>query len=263
MAFPIDHLFTVTTDREAARTALAGMGFQLTERGEHPGRGTSNHLMFFGRCYWELLAIDQEGPASTLLGKATTLMGCALRTGDAARDAATAARLGAAAGATEPVTRPVRVDGQWHTARFTIAPLAPAAPADVYFFFCQHLTPELVWPHEPVVHANGAFRLKALYAVGPSGSSAERSLRVLLGSGGGEEPQIEYLSADTYRSRFGMQSTSGGAEAPPHLAGLAFQVGDLNRCAAYLTKQRIPHRIQGREIQVLSNVVKHPIVFTA
>ena len=261
MAFPIDHLFTVTTDREAARTALAGMGFQLTERGEHPGRGTSNHLMFFGRCYWELLAINQEGP-SALLGKATTLMGCALRTRDAARDAAAAARLGASAGATEPVTRPVRVDGQWQTARFTIAPLAPAAPADVYFFFCQHLTPELVWPHEPVVHPNGAFRLKALYAVGPSGSSAERTLSVLLGSGGGEEPQIEYLSADTSRSRFGMPSTSG-AEAPPHLAGLAFQVEDLDRCAAYLTKQRIPHRTQGREIQVLSDVVKHPIVFAA
>ena len=85
---------------------------------------------------------------------------------------------------------------------------------------------------------------------------------MLLGSGGGQEPQIEYLSADTYRSRFGMPSTSG-AEAPPHLAGLAFQVEDLDRCAAYLTKQRIPHRTHGREIQVLSKVVKHPIVFAA
>ncbi len=259
MAFPIDHLFTVTTDREVARAALADMGFELTERGEHPGRGTSNHLMFFGRCYWELLAIDEPGPGSALLGKATTLVGCALRTGDAARDAAAAARLGASAGATEAVTRPVRVDGQWHTARFTIAPVAPAAPADVYFFFCQHLTPELVWPHERVVHPNGAFRLKALYAVGPS---AERSLKVLLGSGGGEEPNIEYLSADTYRSRFRVPSASH-AEAPPHLAGLAFQVEDLDRCAAYLTKQRIPHRTEGREIQVLSAVVKHPIVFAA
>jgi Glyoxalase-like domain len=262
MAFPIDHLFTVTTDREAARAALAGMGFQLTERGEHPGRGTSNHLMFFGRCYWELLAVDEPGPASALLGRATTLMGCALRTGDAARDAAAAARLGASAGATESVTRPVRVDGQWHTARFTIAPLAPAVPADVHFFFCQHLTPELVWPHERVVHPNGAFRLKALYAVGPSGSSAERTLGVLLGAGGGDEPQIEYLSADSWRRRFGMPSTSG-AEAPPHLAGLAFQVDDLDRCAAYLTKQRIPHRPDGREIQVLSDAVAHPIVFAA
>src|SRR5438105_13867341 len=109
MAFPIDHLFTVTTEREAARAARAGMGLKLTERGEHPGRGTSNHLMFFGRCYWELLAIDEPGPASALLGKATTLMGCALRTGDAARDAAPAARLGASDGATEPGPRAGRV----------------------------------------------------------------------------------------------------------------------------------------------------------
>src|SRR6202051_5324294 len=130
MAFPIDHLFTVTTDREAARAALAGMGFKLTEPGDHPGRAPSNHLMFFGRCYWELLAIDEPGPASALLGKATTLMGCALRTDDAARDAAAAARLGASAGATAPVRRPVRVDGAWHNGRFTVGPRAPAGPTE-------------------------------------------------------------------------------------------------------------------------------------
>ena len=260
MAFPIDHLFTVTSDREAARRALADMGFTLTERGKHPGRGTSNHLMFFGRCYWELLAVDQPGPASALLGKATPLMGCALRTQDASQDAATATRLGANAGATEPVTRPVEVRGEWHTARFTIAPLTPPAPADVYFFFCQHLTPELVWPREPVVHANGALRLKTLYAAGPGSADAERSLGVLLGAGGGSEPRIEYLSADAFGSRFGMPPKS--AAAPPHLAGLAFQVGDLERCAAHLRQNRVPHRIQGTEIHVLSAAVAHPVVFT-
>jgi hypothetical protein len=30
-----------------------------------------------------------------------------------------------------------------------------------------------------------------------------------------------------------------------------------------LTKQRIPHRTEGREIQVLSAAVAHPIVFAA
>jgi len=260
MAFPIDHLFTVTTAREAARAALAGMGFSLTERGEHPGRGTSNHLMFFGRCYWELLAIDQPGTASALLGRASTLMGCALRTADAAGDAAAAIRLGAAAGATEPVTRPVRVNGQWHTARFIIAPLTPAASADVYFFFCQHLTPQLVWPRAPSVHPNGAFRLKTLYAAGPNATDAERSLKVLLGSGGGAEPGIEYLSTDEFRGRFAMPAASQ-TETPPHLAGLVFQVQDLGRCAAYLERQQVPHRAQGRQIQVLSEAIGHPIAF--
>jgi hypothetical protein len=260
MAFPIDHLFTVTTDREAARSALVNLGFTLTERGEHPGRGTSNHLMFFGRCYWELLAVDEPGAASALLGKASTLMGCALRTQDAARDAAAAARLGATAGATEPITRPVRVGGEWHTARFTIAPLTAPAPADVFFFFCQHLTPELVWPREPVAHANGALRLNKLYAVGPSVQEARRSLEPLLGSGGAEEPRVEYLPERTFRSRFRMHSRP---DAPAHLGGLAFQVEDLDRCAAYLSRNRIAHRVEGKQIQVMSAAIGHPVVFEA
>ena len=260
MAFPIDHLFTVTTQREAARAALATLGFELTERGEHPGRGTSNHLMFFGRCYWELLAIDQPGPASELLEKASTLIGCALRTSDAANDAAAATRLGAKAGATEAVTRPIQIGDAWHTARFTIAPLTPPAPADVHFFLCQHLTPELVWPRAPVQHPNGAFRLKTLYAAGPSPADAERSLKVLLGTGGGEEPAIQYLSEDDVRSRFGMPPAADQA-TPPHLAGLVFQVQDLTHCAAYLTAHQVPHRTVNREIQVLNATVGHPIVF--
>lgn len=258
MAFPIDHLFTVTTEREAARAALAAMGFELTQRGEHPGRGTSNHLMFFERCYWELLAIEQPGAASALLGKASTLIGCALRTQDAARDATAATRLGARASATEPVTRPLQVNGEWHTARFTIAPLTPPVAADVHFFFCQHLTPELVWPRAPVAHPNGALRLKTLYAAGPSRADAEGSLKALLGAGGGDEPAIEYLSSDDVRDRFGMPAKQA---TPPHLAGLAFEVADLARCAAYLKRAQVPHRTLNGEIQVLDHTVGHPIVF--
>jgi hypothetical protein len=261
MAFPIDHLFTVTTDREAASAALSQMGFALTERGEHPGRGTSNHLMFFGRCYWELLAIDAPGPASALLGRTSTLMGCALRTQDASADAAAAVRVGAAAGATEPVTRPVRFQGEWQTARFTIAPLTPAVPADVYFFFCQHLTPQLVWPRARVVHANGAVRLKTLYAVGATAADAEHSLGVLLGSGGGDEPRIEYLSTEDFRGRFGVAPRA--SVEPPYLAGLAFQVEDLDRCAAFLQRQQVPHKSAAGEIRVLNEVLAHPVVFAS
>ncbi|HEY0767338.1 MAG TPA: VOC family protein [Steroidobacteraceae bacterium] len=261
MAFQIDHLITVTTEREAVRAALAHMGFELSARGEHPGRGTSNHLMFFDRCYWELLSVDEPGPANTmLLGKPTTLVGCALRSSDAARDAAAAARLGADPGTLEAVTRPVRIDGQWHTARFTIAPLTAPAAADVHFFLCQHLTPQLVWPPQPTEHPNGAFRLKALQVIGPTRESAERGIGPLLGAGGNGEPQIEYLSVDACRSRFGGQSPLPSDERL-RLAGITFQVRDLERCAAHLSKQRVPHRRDLREIQLHSELVGHPIAF--
>jgi len=99
MAFHIDHLITLTQDRDGARASLTRMGFDLTERGEHPGRGTSNHLAFFGRCYWELLCVDTPTPENAALReRGSGLAGCALRTGDAARDAQLARTLGAEAG---------------------------------------------------------------------------------------------------------------------------------------------------------------------
>jgi Glyoxalase-like domain len=268
VAFAIDHILTVTTAREAARNELAHLGFELTTRGEHPGRGTSNHLMFFGRCYWELLSVDEPGPAnSMLLEKGHPLGACALRTTDAVRDAQAATAAGALAGPTESFTRPVRIGGEWHTARFVIAPITPQPPADIHFFFCQHLTPELVWPREPMRHPNGAFRLKALHVVGPADGSAERGVAAILGSGGGfsadsDEPQIEYLSEDAWGRRFDAappRPPGGG----PRLASLALQVRDLEQCAAYLTAQGVPYRRDCGELQVRRGIIGHPIVFAA
>jgi hypothetical protein len=260
MAFPIDHLFTVTSDRAAGQAALAKMGFTLTARGEHPGRGTSNHLMFFGRIYWELLAIEQPGPASSLLHKASSLMGCALRTQDIAQDTDRALRLGASVSATETVTRPVRIQEEWRTARFTIAPLTPSVPADIYFFFCQHLTPQYVWPQEPLLHANGAYRMRKVYAVGSRVDEGQSGVAALLGSGGGEEPRIEYLSVQAFRDRFGA-SLSARTDAPAFLGGVAFEVQELDQCAAYLRGQQIEHWRAGGEIHVTDPAVGHPIVF--
>src|SRR5690348_8129218 len=129
MAFCIDHLISLTRDRESARACLTRMGFDLTERGEHPGRGTSNHLAFFGTCYWELLAVDTPTPENAALHeRGSGLAGCALRTSDAARDAEAARKVGFGAGEPESFTRPVRLDGEWHTARFRTVVLRPPAP---------------------------------------------------------------------------------------------------------------------------------------
>ena len=200
MAFDIDHLISLTADREGARAELTRMGFDLTERGEHPGRGTSNHLAFFGRCYWELLAVDSPTPENAALReRGSGLAGCALRTGDAEADAQSARALEVKAGTPEEFTRPVRIEGEWNTARFRIAVLQPAIAVDAYVFFCQHLTPELVWPREPRDHKNGAFRIHALHVVAPSLEAARAGFEPLLGTGGGVEPLITYDSEKSYR----------------------------------------------------------------
>jgi len=263
MAFHIDHLITLTQDRDGARASLTRMGFDLTERGEHPGRGTSNHLAFFGRCYWELLCVDTPTPENAALReRGSGLAGCALRTGDAARDAQLARTLGAEAGEPEEFTRPVRVDGEWKIARFRTAVLKPKVPVDAYLFLCQHLTPELVWPREPREHPNGAFRIRAVHVAGPSLDEARRGFKALLGTGGGVEPTITYDSAGNYRARFG-DSALPAAGGRPRLAGLELQVRDLARCEAWLSQQRVPFQRDAKAIRCHDELIGHTIVFSA
>ena len=263
MAFHIDHLITLARDREAARALLTRMGFDLTERGEHPGRGTSNHLAFFGRCYWELLCVDTPTPENAALReRGSGLAGCALRTSDAARDAQLARTLGAEAGEPEEFTRPVRVDGEWKNARFRIAVLQPPRPVDAYVFFCQHLTPELVWPRDPHEHANGAFRIRAVHVAGPTLDEARKGFKALLGTGGGIEPTITYDSAGNYRERFG-DGTLPAARARARLASLELQVRDLARCEAWLSQQRVPFQRDAKAIRCHDELLGHTIVFSA
>ena len=270
MTFSIDHLLTVTTEREAARAELTRLGFALTERGEHPGRGSSNHLMFFERCYWELLSIDEPLPGNrALLENANALAGCALRTMDAERDAASARVAGAQPQALETVTRPVRVGGDWRTARFTIAPLRLPPSVRAHFFFCQHLTPELVWPAPAQRHPNGALRVKSLYVVGPEEETARAALGPLLGAGGGNEPLIRYVAREAFASRFG-RGVSGAGDSSERLAqnpgvwlgAVELQVRDLEECRSLLTAHGISHRREPGTLVPECEALGHPLIFS-
>jgi hypothetical protein len=263
VAFNIDHLITLTRDREGARALLTRMGFDLTERGEHPGRGTSNHLAIFGRCYWELLAVDVPTPENAALAqRGSGLAGCALRTSDAGRDAALARTVGAAADEPEELTRPVRVGGEWQIARFRIAVLEPPGPVDAFVFFCQHLTPELVWPREPRDHPNGAFRIQSVQVVGGSANEARRGFEPLLGVGGGIEPAISYDSAESYRARFG-NSALPAVGTRPRIVSLELTVRDLDRCEAWLGQQRVSFHRAAKSIQCYDELIGHTILFSA
>ena len=261
--FQIDHLFSLTRERERARTFLTRVGFDLTERGEHPGRGTSNHLAFFGRCYWELLAVDTPTPENAALNeRGGGLAGCALRTKDPESDAREARALGFEAGAPESFTRPVRVHGEWKTARFRTVVLQPPTPVDAYLFFCQHLTPELVWPREARDHPNGAFRIQALHVVGPTLDEARRALEPLLGAGGGAEPAVTYDSAQTFRERFG-NAACPASLTRTQLGSLEFQVRDLGRCAAWLSQHQVAFDQDARSLRCHAPLIGHSLVFSA
>ena len=156
---PIDHLVIDVTDRidEAARR-YAALGFQLTPRSHH-SLGSANHLCMFASDYLELLS-PGDGKRPDLAGFPVGLNGLvfALHGADALYE-----RLRAKGVPAQPVqrfSRPVDLaGGERKDVRFNVVRLGPRSVFDGRVYFCEHLTPELVWRPEWQSHPNGALEL--------------------------------------------------------------------------------------------------------
>ena len=137
--------------------SLSALGFTLTPRGHHT-LGSMNHLMMFGTDYLELLGFGTGGATRPELAPFPVgLNGLVFKTADA--DAVHAH----AAGAGLPIL-PVQIilaagrsrRRSGSDARFRTTRLDPGKIAMGRVYFCEHLTPELVWRPEWQTHPNGA-----------------------------------------------------------------------------------------------------------
>lgn len=153
----LDHVVIDVRDRmdEAART-FAALGFHLTPRGHHT-LGSMNHLMMFATDYLELLGFGAGGANRPELAPFPIgLNGLVFKTGDADAVHAHAAAAGLPILPVQSFSRPVELDGGRQDARFRTTRLDPAKIAVGRVYFCEHLTPELVWRPEWQHHPNGA-----------------------------------------------------------------------------------------------------------
>lgn len=161
---------------------MRALGFALGPAGVHAGRGTSNHLAILPGAYWEILAVDEAMPVNrhlqTLFAAGGGLVGCALATNDIDVDSARLSERGIDVGEPQDVSRPL-ITGQ--DARFRVAQLGLPFPFHGHFFFCQHLTPELVWPADPPHHPNSAVAISALTVVSANPRSTAQDLAGLFG----------------------------------------------------------------------------------
>jgi Glyoxalase-like domain len=160
----LDHVvINVQTRLDAGAAAYGNLGFSLTERGHHT-LGTSNHLALFQQDYLELLGVEagRPNPGWDIVANAVGIQGLAFKTGDA--DALyrrlTEDRLPALP--PEEFSRPVTLPEGTFDARFKVVGVNPSPLQGVRFFFCQHLTPHLVWRREWQSHANGALGIAHL-----------------------------------------------------------------------------------------------------
>ncbi len=172
MAVPaIDHIVIDTADRmDAAAARYAALGFQLTARAHH-SLGSSNHLSVFEDDYLELLS-PGSGARPELMGFPIGMNGLVFAMKDAETVHAGLAQTGLPVGAVQQFTRGVDLpDGTQDTAAFKTVRLEPRAVFDGRVYFCEHLTPQLVWRPEWKVHPNGAQAITrvALAATDPAG----------------------------------------------------------------------------------------------
>lgn len=159
----LDHLvINAMFELDLAQSVFEALGFVVTPRGYH-SLGSMNHLMVVGDAYLELVGVPRQGlQRQDVLDSPLGLSGLVFQSADAD---ATHARLSAAGlPALEPLQffRPLELDGVEHPVGFRIVRMGRDRFAAGRVYFCQHLTPEMVWRQDWLKHPNG---LRAIASV--------------------------------------------------------------------------------------------------
>src|SRR5438105_4984631 len=241
----LDHVVIDVRDRmdEAARIFEA-LGFQLTPRGHHT-LGSMNHLAMFATDYLELLGFGEGGASRPELAPFPIgLNGLVFKTDDADRVHAHAAAAGLPILPVQSFSRPVELDGAPHDARFRTTRLDPAKIAMGRVYFCEHLTPELVWRPEYQAHPNGARavarvivatgdpqRTASLFGAlfGPQ-AATERDGKCVIAAGAA---QVELTTPAAIAEEFG-DAAAEPAGRSEYLAALELRVASLADTTARL-----------------------------
>lgn len=276
MALPppeLDHVVIDVRDRmdEAARV-FAGLGFQLTPRGHHT-LGSMNHLAMFGTDYLELLGFADHATARPELAPFPVgLNGLVFKTRDADAVHTHAQAAGLPILPVQSFSRPVELAGTRQDARFRTTRLDPAKTAMGRVYFCEHLTPELVWRAEWQAHPNGARAVSRVIVATPEPRQtaslfeklfgdvvADRDDRCIVPAG---TAQVELLRPGTVAAEFG-DAAPDPAGRREYLAGLEFRVGSPPDTAARL-RDAPGVRIETRRIVVSATAAANTtLVFSA
>jgi hypothetical protein len=241
----LDHIVIDVRDRiDEAAERFAALGFQLTPRGHHT-LGSSNHLAMFATDYLELLGFGAGGASRAEIQPFPIgLNGLVFKAEDADQIHQHAQAAGLPILPVQAFSRPVALPDATHDARFRTTRLDPAEVPMGRVYFCEHLTPELVWRPEWQTHPNGARaiarvvvataapdRTAALFhgLFGPAATTA-REGRMTVAAGAA---RIELLTPAAVAEEFG-DAAADPAGRSEYLAVAEFTVGSLSKTARLL-----------------------------
>src|SRR6201996_4180332 len=167
MRFALDHVVINTLfDMDRAAALMSQLGFTLTPRGHH-SLGSINHLMMFEGHYLELVGLPSgtEVVRKDVLESPRGLNGLVFQADDIDTCLGQLRAGGLAMLEPQSFSRPVTIDHVEHLARFRTIRTAPELFEAGRVYYCQHLTPELVWHRPWMSHPNGVRGLRELVVV--------------------------------------------------------------------------------------------------
>lgn len=179
----LDHIVIDVRDRiDEAAQCFAALGFQLTPRGYHT-LGSSNHLAIFATDYLEVLGFGAGGAARPEIEPFPIgLNGLVFKADDAERIYQHALAAGLPIQPVQSFSRPVTLAGETLDARFRTTRLDPKEVPMGRVYFCEHLTPELVWRSEWQAHRNGARAISRVVVATPELQRTAALFDALFGS---------------------------------------------------------------------------------
>jgi len=264
-ALPLDHtVINVHFDMDRAQAVFESLGFQLTPRGRH-SLGSINHLIVLNDDYVEIVGLPTDTAVlrQEVLDSPIGIDGLVFQTKSADKTFAALTQAKLPVQAVQAFSRPVELDGATYAASFRTTRFVPGTFSAGRVYFCQHLTPELVWRKEWQSHANNVVRTSGFLIV--TKQPAREAKKYLAASQGrlrkglhgefriqAQRYELVFVTPKQYSACYGSlscQNQSAAAESRESFFGaIALQTTDLAsvKSRIVLTQQRFPE-IQWRE----------------
>lgn len=262
----LDHIvINARNGLDQAERVFRALGFALTPRGYHT-LGTINHLAMFPGDYLELIGVPkgQEARRPEVGDAPLGLNGLVLRSQDIEATHELLQRAGAAGAPPQSFSRPVTLsDGSTRDARFRTVSASAAVFPFGRLYFCEHLTPELVWRPELLTHPNGVTACIELVAVTPDPAGRARRVAEAVGAAAPVGDcialpgacRISFLDPAAYRSRFGALARDLGVRETM-LGAMAFRCADPMLITSFLDAAGVPQQARAVGPEVLRAVLE-------
>jgi len=250
-AATLDHVvINARDDMDHAADLYRHLGFTLTERGYH-SLGSINHLAMFGTDYLELIAVP-KGAASgrlDLLDYPFGLNGLVFGSEDSTVTYNELSKVGVPVEPPVEFTRPVKVAGKEHDARFRTVRMKAGVVPYGRVYYCHHFTRDLVWRDEWRHHDNGVVAVVRALIVEPDPAGGARLYADMFGREavrdikGGKSVVIgnsrfDILTEAALKAEFGNAAPDAEGRTA-YMAGLTFRTLSLHKAARALQDGRI------------------------